>query len=122
MKQQSDHPQWQPLFRELRDDDTVRAPSFDRVRARSPRVWRVTPLGPGLAVTATAVAVLLALRPEPVPVAPESPGIAWQAGIDVSEWRAPTDFLLHTSSAWQPASLLDGLVPQDQKEQPKTTP
>ena len=96
------------LFHELRDQDTHRAPSFERVlRDRPapvttfawPRVWLAGAVAAALVVTSVTVSLFHA----------RSHRLAFntQQWAALTDWRASTDVLLDLSSASPTASVPD---------------
>src|SRR5262245_22421836 len=108
MEPESEGARLRELFRELRRQDREAAPPFAtvwgaagaRFRSRRPRVsWRRAAAAVGLAV-ALAVAAALGWRtPRPAGSRPPETELPWRSVVLISEWSAPTDFLLEIGSA-----------------------
>ena len=115
MNQNQEEKKIKELFVELKRQEERRAPAFEQVwavaasRVRRDR-WRayflrVAAAAAALIALAVATVLFLNRQPERPPAknaasgnAHKSSGLPWQSAVLISEWRAPTDFLLELPS------------------------
>lgn len=88
------------LFHELRTRDEQRAPSFSRL-CRAPAVCQTVPVRHGFSLRLAAAAALLVMGVGiaiycSLPSRPQGIKKMDLVSINISEWQAPTDFLLRS--------------------------